>query len=68
MSNDSDAADPSANGAGSPTAELRRDRVTGNAVLVNPARSGRPFTVAATRPGDGARTSDLRPRLPVLLG
>ncbi len=29
------------------TAELRRDVVTGNYVLVNPARSGRPFTVSA---------------------
>jgi UDPglucose--hexose-1-phosphate uridylyltransferase len=28
------------------TAELRRDLVTGNYVLVNPARSGRPFTVS----------------------
>jgi UDPglucose--hexose-1-phosphate uridylyltransferase len=31
------------------TAELRRDVVTGNYVLVNPARSGRPFTVSARR-------------------
>ncbi len=51
MNNDTDAADPIRPGPGragveSPTAELRRDVVSGNSVLVNPARSGRPFTVS----------------------
>src|SRR5882724_4625561 len=42
------------------TAELRRDVVTGNYVLVNPARSGRPFTVSAGR-SDRAHTAASAP-------
>jgi UDPglucose--hexose-1-phosphate uridylyltransferase len=40
------------------TAELRRDVVTGNYVLVNPARSGRPFTVAARPDEPGTHAPD----------
>jgi UDPglucose--hexose-1-phosphate uridylyltransferase len=48
MSNEADVSDRSSTGAGSgsSSAELRQDLVSGTYVLVNPARSGRPFTVS----------------------